>query len=127
MMMGGRAAEGLVLDDITNGAGNDIKNSTQLARRMVCEWGMSDKIGPISFGENDEVFLGRDILKERNFSESIAAEIDQEVRCIVDGCFERAKKLLVDNRDRLERLASRLIELEVIEGHQLEAILNESG
>ena len=127
MMMGGRAAEGIMLDDITNGAGNDIKRSTQLARRMVCEWGMSDKIGPVSFGENDEVFLGRDILKERNFSESIAAEIDQEVRHIVDGCFERAEKLLVDNRDRLEKLARRLIEVEVIEGHQLEAILNESG
>jgi len=127
MMMGGRAAEGLVLNDITNGAGNDIKNSTHLARKMVCEWGMSEKIGPVSFGENDEVFLGRDILKERNFSEEIAAEIDREVRRIVEECFERAKKLLLENRDKLERLASRLIELEVIEGHQLEAILNESG
>jgi len=125
--MGGRAAEGLVLNDITNGAGNDIKNSTHLARKMVCEWGMSEKIGPVSFGENDEVFLGRDILKERNFSEAIAAEIDREVRRIVEECFERAKKLLLENRDKLERLASRLIELEVIEGHQLEAILNEPG
>jgi cell division protease FtsH len=127
MMMGGRAAEGLVLKDITNGAGNDIKNASQLARRMVCEWGMSDKIGPVSFGENDEVFLGRDILKERNFSEEIAAEIDKEVRRIVDECFERAKKLLVENREKLEKLASKLIELEVIEGSQLEAILHEQG
>jgi cell division protease FtsH len=127
MMMGGRAAEGLILSDITNGAGNDIKNSTALARRMVCEWGMSEKIGPVSFGENDEVFLGRDILKERNFSEEIAAEIDREVRRILDECFERAKKLLLENRDKLERLASKLMELEVIEGNQLEAILNEQG
>ncbi len=127
MMMGGRAAEGIMLDDITNGAGNDIQNATRLARRMVCEWGMSDKIGPVSFGGDEEVFLGRDILKERNFSEEMAAEIDREVRRIVDDCFERAKKLLVENRDKLERLASKLIELEVIEGHQLEAILNESG
>ncbi len=127
MMMGGRAAEGLVLNDITNGAGNDIKNSTELARRMVCEWGMSEKIGPVSFGENDEIFLGRDILKERNFSEEVAAEIDKEVRRIVDECFERAKKLLMENRDKLEKLASKLIELEVIEGNQLEAILNEQG
>jgi cell division protease FtsH len=127
MMMGGRAAEGIVLDDITNGAGNDIKHSTELARRMVCEWGMSDRIGPISFGENDEIFLGRDLLKERNFSEAIASEIDQEVRRIVGECFERAKQLLAENRDKLERLAIKLIELEVIEGNQLEAILNEQG
>ena len=127
MMMGGRAAEGMVLDDITNGAGNDIKHSTELARRMVCEWGMSDKIGPVSFGENDEVFLGRDILKERNFSEASASEIDREVRRIVDECFERANQLLAENRDKLERLAVKLIELEVIEGNQLEAILNEQG
>ncbi|NQU09109.1 MAG: cell division protein FtsH, partial [Candidatus Abyssubacteria bacterium] len=127
MMMGGRAAEGMVLDDITNGAGNDIKHSTELARRMVCEWGMSDKIGPISFGENDEIFLGRDLLKERNFSEAIASEIDQEVRRIVGECFERANQLLAENRDKLERLADKLIELEVIEGNQLEAILNEQG
>ena len=125
MMMGGRAAEEMVLKDITNGAGNDIKNATQLARRMVCEWGMSEKLGPISFGENDEVFLGRDFLKERNFSEEIAAEIDREVRQIVDECYKRAKTLLMENRDKLERLAGRLIELEVIEGNQLEKILNE--
>ncbi len=127
MMMGGRAAEALFLDDITSGAQNDIKNSSQLARRMVCEWGMSEKLGPISFGGNDEVFLGRDILKERNFSEEIAAEIDREVRAIVDSCSERAIKLLTENREKLERLAVKLIELEVIEGHQLEAILNGSG
>jgi cell division protease FtsH len=125
MMMGGRAAEGLVLDDITNGAGNDIKNATELARRMVCEWGMSDKIGPVAFGENDEVFLGRDILKERSFSEKIAAAIDSEVCEIVASCFERSKKLLSENREKLERLAMKLIEIEVIEGSQLEAILNE--
>lgn len=127
MMMGGRAAEGLIFDDITNGAGNDIKNATQLARKMVCEWGMSDSIGPVAFGEDDEVFLGRDLLKERNMSEQIAAEIDSEVRVIIGSCFERAKKLLTENRDKLERLAAKLIELEVIEGNQLEAIFNESG
>jgi len=92
---------------------------------MVCEWGMSEKLGPISFGENDEVFLGRDFLKERNFSEEIAAEIDREVRQIVDECHERAKKLLANNQTKLERLATKLIELEVIEGSQLEKILNE--
>jgi len=127
MMMGGRAAEGLVLDDITNGAGNDIQNATQLARRMVCEWGMSEKIGPVAFSENEEIFLGRDILKERSYSEEIAAAIDREVCTIVDSCFERAKKLLSENREKLERLATKLVELEVIEGHQLEAILNEPG
>ena len=127
MMMGGRAAEGLIFDDITNGAGNDIKNATQLARKMVCEWGMSDSIGPVAFGEDDEVFLGRDLLKERNMSEQIAAEIDSEVRAIIGSCFERAKKLLTENRDKLERLAAKLIELEVIEGNQLEAIFNETG
>ncbi len=125
IMMGGRAAEGLILEDITNGAGNDIKNSTALARRMVCEWGMSEKIGPVAFGENDEVFLGRDILKERNFSEEIAAAIDREVLGVINSCFDRAKELLSENRDKLERLALKLIEVEVIEGSQLEAILNE--
>jgi cell division protease FtsH len=94
---------------------------------MVCEWGMSEKIGPVAFSENDEIFLGRDILKERNFSEEIAAEIDKEVRQIIDTCFKRAKKLLSENRVKLEKLAKKLIEVEVIEGHQLEAILNESG
>ena len=127
MMMGGRAAEGLLTDDITNGAGNDIKTATGLARRMVCEWGMSETIGPVAFSDNDEIFLGRDILKERNFSEEMAAEIDKEVRQIIESSFERAKKLLSENRDKLERLSAKLIEVEVIEGHQLEAILNESG
>jgi cell division protease FtsH len=127
MMMGGRAAEGLVLKDITNGARNDIKNASGLARKMVTEWGMSEKFGPVAFGENEEVFLGRDILKDRNFSEAIAAEIDNEVRSIVVSCSEKAMKLLTENREKLERLALKLIELEVIEGHQLEAILNESG
>jgi cell division protease FtsH len=125
MMMGGRAAEELILKDITNGAGNDIKNATHLARRMVCEWGMSEKLGPVSFGENDEIFLGRDILKERNFSEEIAAAIDQEVRTLVEQCHSRAKTLLSENREKLEKLAHKLIELEVIEGSQLETILNE--
>ncbi|RJP24659.1 MAG: ATP-dependent metallopeptidase FtsH/Yme1/Tma family protein [Candidatus Abyssobacteria bacterium SURF_5] len=125
MMMGGRAAEELILKDITNGAGNDIRNATHLARRMVCEWGMSDKLGPVSFGENDEVFLGRDILKERNFSEEIAAAIDKEVRTVVETCHERATTLLLENREKLEKLAHKLIELEVIEGSQLEKILNE--
>jgi cell division protease FtsH len=125
MMMGGRAAEEIILKDITNGAGNDIKNATHLARRMVCEWGMSEKLGPISFGENDEVFLGRDILKERSFSEEIAAAIDREVRTLVEQCHERARTLLRENREKLEKLAHKLIELEVIEGSQLELILNE--
>ncbi len=125
MMLGGRAAEELVLQDITNGAGNDIKNASQLARRMVCEWGMSEKLGPISFGENDEVFLGRDILKERNFSEEIAAEIDKEIREIVERCHERAKVLLKENREKLDKVARKLIELEVIEGNQLDKILDE--
>ena len=86
---------------------------------------MSETIGPVSFGENDEVFLGRDFLKERNFSEKIAAEIDTEVRKIVDSCFEKARNLLAENRDKLEKLALKLIEVEVIDGNQLEALLNE--
>ncbi len=125
MMMGGRAAEELILKDVTNGAGNDIRNATHLARRMICEWGMSDKLGPVSFGENDEVFLGRDILKERNFSEEIAAAIDAEVRDVVEQCHKRATSLLLENRQKLEKLAHKLIELEVIEGSQLEKVLNE--
>ena len=123
MMLGGRAAEELTFGEMTNGAGDDIRRATELARRMVCEWGMSDAIGPVSFASNEEVFLGRDILKERNFSESIATQIDQELRRIVREAHEQALALLSEHGDELNRVANALIEYETLEGHQLTAVI----
>ena len=94
---------------------------------MVCEWGMSDRIGPVSFGENPEIFLGRDLLKERNFSEEVAAEIDQEMRKIIDASYERAKALLSDNREFVDAVAQALIEREVLEDEDLGEIMKSVG
>ncbi len=123
VLLGGRAAEELVFGETTTGSAADIKMCTNEARRMVCEWGMSDRIGPVSFGENPEIFLGRDLLKERNFSEEVAAEIDREMRKIIDESYERAKSLLSDNRRFVDAVARALIEREVLEDEDLEEIM----
>ncbi|MBK6916986.1 MAG: ATP-dependent zinc metalloprotease FtsH [Deltaproteobacteria bacterium] len=114
ILMGGRIAEELALSgQQTTGAGNDIEVATSLARRMVCEWGMSDRLGPIAYGKNEtEPFLGRELSRPQNYSEATAQAIDQEVRGIVMGQYERAKDLLATHRDALERLAKALIERE---------------
>jgi len=125
--LGGRAAEELVFGETTTGSAADIKMCTTEARRMVCEWGMSDRIGPVSFGENAEIFLGRDLLKERNFSEEVAAEIDREMRKIIDESYERAKSLLSDNRGFVDAVAQALIEREVLEDEDLEQIMKSVG
>jgi cell division protease FtsH len=125
--LGGRAAEEVVFGETTNGSAADIRMCTSEARRMVCDWGMSDRIGPVSFGENPEVFLGRDLLKERNFSEEVAAEIDREMRRIIDESYERAKTLLMNNRELLDAVARALIEREVLEDRDLEEIIKSVG
>ena len=123
MMLGGRAAEEITFGEMTSGAGNDIQKATELARRMVCEWGMSEALGPISFGSNDEVFLGRDFLKERNYSEEVARRIDEEIRRLVQAAHQQGIQLLTEHNDLLNRVANALIEFETLEGHQLEAVI----
>lgn len=127
ILMGGRVAEELVLNEMTTGAGNDIERATDLARKMVCEWGMSEKMGPLTFGkQNEQVFLGREMGSQRDFSDQIAMEIDQEVRRLVTENYERAKRLLTENMVSLKRLAEALLEKEVLDGADIDNILMQS-
>ena len=127
ILMGGRVAEELVLKEMTTGAGNDLERATDLARKMVCEWGMSEKMGPLTFGkQNEQVFLGRELGSQRDFSESIAMEIDQEVKRLVMENYERAKRLLTENMVSLKRLAEALLEKEVLDGSDIDHILMQS-
>jgi len=125
--LGGRAAEEIVFGETTTGSAADIKMCTDEARRMVCEWGMSERMGPISFGENPEIFLGRDLLKERNYSEEVAAEIDREMRRIIDDCHETAKDLLTGHKEFLNAVARALVEREVLENEDLDEIMKSVG
>jgi len=128
VMLGGRVAEELVMKDVTTGAANDLDRATNLAHRMVCEFGMSDAMGPRTFGRRDrEIFLGRDFLRERNYSEETAEEIDREVMKIISSCYDRACKLLKKNRERLVRLASALLEREVLDGEAVNTLLKAGG
>jgi cell division protease FtsH len=123
-MFGGRAAEEMIFGDITAGSRNDIKVATNLARRMVCEWGMSEKMGPMTYGEHEEhLFLGREITRSSDYSEETAREIDREVKLIIDGCYRRAKKLLADNRDKLLALAGALLKYEVLDDVEIGQIV----
>ncbi len=122
--MGGRVAEEIVFGDITNGASGDIKMATNLSRRMVCEWGMSDKMGMVEYGEHEEyVFLGRDISRSRDYSEATAEEIDREVRKFIDEAYDLAKRTLIDHRDHLEAIAKALLEYETLDGSQIREII----
>lgn len=127
VLLGGRAAEKIKLDDISTGASNDIERATKIARAMVTKFGMSDKIGPINLGSShDEVFIGRDFVQSKNLSEVFAAEIDEEVRGIIDSAYEKCIKMLSDNSDILDRVAKALMEKEKISGEEFEKIyLNE--
>ncbi len=122
-LLGGRAAEELIFDDITTGASNDLERATQLARKMVTEYGMSDKLGPLTFGHKSElVFLGREIGEQRNYSEEVAKVIDEEVRRFINQAHETALRVLSENKDKLVKLAQRLIEVETLEGPDLQAM-----
>jgi len=123
-LMGGRAAENIVFSEMTNGAGSDLKIATDIAHRMVCEWGMSDKLGPIAFGSNEEIFLGRDFIKERSYSEEVAAEIDREIRRIVDESHQQATAILTEHKAVLDAIAIALVEREVLEYADLEEIID---
>ena len=123
ILMGGRIAEELFMDHMTTGAGNDIERATALARQMVCEWGMS-AMGPLTFGKRDEeVFLGREIAQQRNYSEATAKQIDAQVSAIVKESYDRARKLIEDNSDGLTRIAEALLEREVLDGGEVTALL----
>jgi cell division protease FtsH len=124
ILMGGRAAEEIVLKHMTTGAGNDIERATELARKMVCEWGMSEKMGPLSFGKKEqEIFLGREISQHRDYSEHTAVEIDHEVKRLVVENYERAKSLLSANLKVLKALAEALLEREVLDAPEIEKII----
>jgi cell division protease FtsH len=124
IMMGGRAAEELVLNRQTTGAGNDIERSTEIARKMVCDWGMSEKLGPLTFGKKEEqIFLGREFAQHRDYSEDTARLIDDEIRAIVTQSYEKAKNILQKNMETLRRLATTLLEKEVLDSQQIDAII----
>jgi cell division protease FtsH len=124
IMMGGRVAEELVLNSQTTGAGNDIERSTEIARKMVCEWGMSNNLGPLAYGKKEEqIFLGREFAKHRDYSEDTARLIDNEIRDIVTHGHERAREIIQTNMAILHKLANTLLEKEVLDGNQIEAII----
>lgn len=123
VLLAGRVAEKIVLDDISTGASNDIERASKIARQMVSKFGMSDRIGPINYGsDNDEVFIGRDFVHSKNFSEKISSEIDEEVRIIINDCYQKCIKLLNSNLDKLERVTQALLEKEKISGEEFELI-----
>jgi cell division protease FtsH len=124
ILFGGRVAEELVLKHMTTGAGNDIERATDLARRMVCEWGMSDKLGPMTFGKKEEeIFLGRDFTQKSAYSKNTAIEIDAEIRRLIQDSYHRAKDLLTTNLRLLHQVAEELLEKEVLNGSELDAIV----
>jgi cell division protease FtsH len=123
VFMGGRLAEELFLNQMSTGAGNDIERATEMARKMVCEWGMS-ALGPLTFGKKEEqIFLGREINQHRDFSEETAMKIDQEVRRFVDEGYQTAKKILENNRETLIRMAEALLERETLDGAEIKLII----
>jgi len=127
VLLGGRTAEELIFHEVTTGAQDDLQKATSLARKMVTEFGMSAKLGPLALGrKHEQVFLGRDIMEERNYSEEVASQIDAEVRAIIDSCYANAFHLLETNIDKLHRLAEALLEKETVEGDEIDRLLSDS-
>lgn len=117
-------AEEITFNQITTGAHNDLEVATNYAQRMVCEYGMSKRLGHLTFGKKDrEVFLGRDLLRDKDYSESTAVAIDEEVRRIVEECYERAKRILKENVDKLKKLSDRLLEKEVLDSEEVKQVV----
>jgi cell division protease FtsH len=131
VLLGGRGAEELVLESLTTGAGNDLERATEIARKMVCEWGMSDDLGPLTFGKKEEqIFLGREIAQHRDYSEDTALKIDHSIRKIVEWSHIRAQDLLRENEELLHILANTLLENESLDGEEVDRILmlkNQAG
>jgi cell division protease FtsH len=127
VLLGGRAAEEIALNHMTTGAGNDLERATDLARKMVTEWGMSEKLGPLTFGKKDEqIFLGREIARHKDYSEKTAIDIDEEVKRIVLEAYKASKDLLTANRDILENFAKTLLEKETMDGAEIDALIQEA-
>lgn len=125
ILLGGRAAEEIALNEMTTGAGNDLERATELARKMVCEWGMSEKMGPVTFGKRGEhIFLGRDFAEHKNYSEKTAIEIDEEIRRFVETSYEKAKKIITDNRDKLEKFVEALLKKETLDAKDIDLIFS---
>ena len=126
VLMGGRAAEEIALNHLTTGAGNDLERASDLARKMVTEWGMSEKLGPITYGKKEEqIFLGREIAQHKDYSEKTAVDIDEEVKRIVIESYNAAKNLLIANRDLLDTLAKTLLEKETMDGSEIDMLIQE--
>jgi cell division protease FtsH len=114
----------LISGQMTTGAGDDLEKATELARRMVCEWGMSERLGPMTFGKKEEqIFLGRDFTQTKDYSEKTAVDIDNEVRLIITAAYDRAKDLLQGNLDILHKMAAELLEKEVLDGAEIDEIV----
>jgi cell division protease FtsH len=125
IFMGGRVAEEICLGEMTTGAGNDIERATEMARKMVCEWGMSEKMGPLTYGSKEEqVFLGRDMSNQKNFSDETAKLIDQEVKALVMGGYKTAHKILTEHRDSLEKMALALLDRETLNLAEINEIID---
>jgi cell division protease FtsH len=125
VLMGGRAAEEIALHHMTTGAGNDIERATELARKMVTVWGMSEKLGPLTFGKKDEqIFLGREIAQHKDYSEKTAVEIDEEVRRLVTEAYVESKGLLEKNYDILDAFAKTLLEKETMDSPEIDEMIN---
>jgi cell division protease FtsH len=128
ILLGGRAAEEIVLKHQTTGAGNDIERATEIARKMICEWGMSDRIGPLNYSSKEEhIFLGKEMQRHRDLSDTTANDIDMELKSLVTGCFDRAKSLLVNSLTTLHAIAASLLEKEVLDGQEIDAIIMENS
>ena len=121
-LLGGRVAEQLKLDDISTGASNDLERATQIARSMITEYGFSEKLGPVSFNSGGEVFLGKDFSTRQNYSETIASEIDMEIRSILEDSYAETIRILQEHDDALERVAQALLLVETLDGTQFEAL-----
>ncbi|KUK13972.1 MAG: ATP-dependent metallopeptidase FtsH/Yme1/Tma family protein [Synergistetes bacterium] len=124
VLLGGRVAEKIVFGDITTGAQNDLERATAIAREMICEYGMSERLGPLTLGrKHRQVFLGKDIMEDRNYSEEVAYAIDQEIRQLIDKCYSMAEKIILENMEKLRKLAETLLEREVLEADDIDRIL----
>jgi cell division protease FtsH len=125
ILLSGRVAEELTFGDVTSGAANDLDRATKTARQMVTELGMSDRLGLVKLGrKREEIFLGRDISEDRDYSEEVAYAIDQEVKAIIDSCYAKAREIIAENRSLLDKIAAILLERETLDGQEFEALVN---
>jgi cell division protease FtsH len=124
VMMGGRVSESMFMNVLSTGAGDDLNRATEMVRKMVCEWGMSDRLGPLTFGKKEEqIFLGREIAQHKDYSETTAVLIDEELKRLAREAYERAEKVIKEHRDALVRVAEALLEFEVLDGEEIATLV----